>query len=66
MFALGAADLFFAGYSMGTTQYLLLLSEMPAYNAKVRAGFLMGPTAFAGNMTLEPVLRLADHAEAIK
>lgn len=51
---------------MGTTQYLIMLSDLPEYNDKVKAGFLFGPTAFAGNISLEPVLRLADHADGIK
>ncbi len=34
---------------MGTTQYLVLLSERPEFNAKVRAGFLLGPVAFLQN-----------------
>ena len=41
--ATGQPDMFFAGFSMGTTQYLILLSEMPEYNDKIRAGFLLGP-----------------------
>ena len=28
----------FIGYSMGTTQYLMLLSEKPEYNSKIRSG----------------------------
>lgn len=41
-----APDLFFVGYSMGATQYLILLSELPEYNTKIKAGYLMGPPAF--------------------
>ena len=58
-------QLYFAGYSMGTTQYLVLLSERPDYNAKIRAGFLMGPTALVGNAT-NPLAKLADQAELIQ
>jgi lysosomal acid lipase/cholesteryl ester hydrolase len=47
----GAKDIFFVGYSMGTTQYLILLSQLPEYNDKIKAGFLLGPTAFGGNTT---------------
>ena len=35
----------FIGYSMGTTQYLIFLSEVPEYNHKIKAGYLLGPTA---------------------
>ncbi len=59
------SSLYFVGYSMGTTQYLILLSELPEYNRKVKAGFLLGPTAFGGNAT-NPLIRLADQAELIQ
>ena len=38
-----AKKLFFAGYSMATAQYVMLLSEKPEYNAKIKAGILLGP-----------------------
>lgn len=38
-----AKNVFFAGYSMATAQYLMLLSEKPEYNNKIKAGFLLGP-----------------------
>lgn len=54
-----AEQIYFIGYSMGTTQYLILLSERPEYNDKIKMGFLLGPTAFGGNGTqfLRPVAR---------
>ena len=36
-------SLYFVGYSMATAQYLMLLSEKPEYNSKIKAGFLLGP-----------------------
>ena len=36
-------NLYFAGYSMATAQYLILLSEKPEYNRKIKGGFLLGP-----------------------
>ena len=33
----------FVGYSMATAQYLMLLSEKPEYNNKIKGGFLLGP-----------------------
>lgn len=36
-------DLFLVGYSMGTSQYFVLLSELPEYNQKIKAGFMMAP-----------------------
>ena len=62
----GHPDLHFAGYSMGTTHYLILLSERPEYNAKIRSGHLLGPTAFGGNGTNPFIAPLAGHAEVIR
>ena len=36
--ATGYEDMHFVGYSMGTTQYLILLAEKPEYNQAIRAG----------------------------
>lgn len=63
--ATGSEDLFFVGYSMGTTQYLIMLAELPEYNDKFRAGFLLGPTAFGARAT-NPLVSLSDLAEDIK
>ncbi len=46
--ATGASDLFFVGFSMGSTQYFAFLSELPEYNDKIRAGFTMAPAVYAG------------------
>lgn len=58
-------DLFFVGYSMATTQYLVLLSELPEYNKKIRAGFLLGPCAILANAT-NPLVKMANQAELIQ
>ncbi len=57
----GFDDVFFGGYSMGTTQYLVLLAERPEYNAKIRAGFLMAPAAYMINAE-SPIFEAADQA----
>ena len=57
-------SMFFVGYSMGTTQYLILLSEKPEYNAKIKAGFLLAPTAYGGHAT-NPMTVASPYAEAI-
>ena len=49
---------------MGTTQYLILLSEKPEYNEKIRAGILLGPTAFGGHAT-NPMVVASPYAEMI-
>ena len=41
----GQEELLFVGYSMGTSQYLLLLSERPEYNDKIKAAYLMAPVS---------------------
>ena len=59
----GNSDLFFVGYSMGTTQYMVFLSEKPEYNDKIRAGFLLAPPVFMGNAfagILEALSPIAD------
>ena len=41
----GYKQIQFIGYSMGTTQYFIFLSEFPEYNSKIKTGYLLGPTA---------------------
>ncbi len=50
-------SLSFVGYSLGTTQYLILLSELPEYNDRIKVGYLMGPAAYMGNAS-NPVIGL--------
>ena len=38
-----STEVIFVGYSMATAQYLMLLSEKPEYNKKIKGGFLLGP-----------------------
>ncbi len=61
----GAEQVYFIGYSMATTQYLILLAEVPEYNEQIKAGFLLGPTAYVGNAT-NPMVKLADQAELVQ
>jgi len=42
---------YYVGYSMGTTQYMILLSERPDYNAKIKAGFLIAPAGVVNDST---------------
>ena len=42
----GFSSVHYIGYSMGTAQYLVLLSELPEYNSKIKSGHLMAPVAF--------------------
>ncbi|XP_063604849.1 lipase 3-like [Penaeus indicus] len=45
----GARDLFYVGFSMGTTVFFAMLSEHPEYNAKIRAMAALAPVAHQGN-----------------
>ncbi|XP_017023200.1 lipase 3 [Drosophila kikkawai] len=40
------ASLQYAGHSQGTTVYLVLLTERPEYNKKIKSGHLLAPCAF--------------------
>ena len=42
-------DLYFVSFSMGSTHYFMMLSELPEYNAKIKAGFALGPAVFIGD-----------------
>ena len=61
----GFADLFFVGYSMGTTRYFAMLSERPEYNNKIKAGFLMGPASSMTNAD-SPIFDFAEQAEDLQ
>ncbi|XP_047477840.1 lipase 3-like [Penaeus chinensis] len=45
----GARDLFYVGFSMGTTVFFAMLSEHPEYNDKIRAMAALAPVAHQGN-----------------
>lgn len=61
----GFDDLFFIGYSMGGTQYFAFLSDMPEYNEKIKAAFMLAPAVFMGN-AFNPVLLLSPVAELLE
>ncbi|XP_068148595.1 lipase 3 [Drosophila tropicalis] len=42
----GYKQLHYAGHSQGTTVYLVMLTERPEYNAKIKSGHLLAPCAF--------------------
>ena len=42
-------DLYYIGYSMGTSHYFMLLSEKPQYNEKIKAGIMIGPAIYLDN-----------------
>ncbi|ODM93978.1 Lipase 3 [Orchesella cincta] len=46
----GTSKIFYIGYSMGTTQYFIALSELAGLNDKIAAGFLLAPVAYMGHL----------------
>lgn len=52
----GNEKMLYIGYSMGTTVYFITLSEMPQYNNRIIAGFMLSPVAFNGHSN--SILRL--------
>ena len=54
-------DIYYVGYSMGTSHYFIMLSELPEYNNKIKAGFVMGPAVFVGNPMLKMGKPLYDY-----
>lgn len=48
--ATGEQQVQYVGHSQGTTVYLVMMSEKPAYNDKIKSAHLLGPAAYMGNM----------------
>ncbi|XP_013106551.2 lipase 3 [Stomoxys calcitrans] len=46
----GEKQLHYVGHSQGTTVYLVMMSELPSYNNKIKSAHLLGPAAYMGNM----------------
>ncbi|TMW54873.1 hypothetical protein DOY81_000106 [Sarcophaga bullata] len=46
----GENQLQYVGHSQGTTVYLVMMSEKPKYNEKIKSAHLLGPAAYMGNM----------------
>jgi len=42
-------SVYYAGHSMGTTQYVVMLSQRPEYNNKIKIGALLAPPVFMGH-----------------
>merc|ERR1719427_644011 len=39
-------SVYYAGHSMGTTQYFVMLSQRPEYNTKIKVGAMMAPPVY--------------------
>lgn len=57
----GADDLFYVGFSMGTTNFFAMMSERPEYNEKVRVMAALAPVAFMDHMK-SPIRELAPYS----
>ncbi|KAG7201061.1 hypothetical protein KM043_017607 [Ampulex compressa] len=53
-------ELYYIGYSQGTTSFYVMLSERPEYNAKIRGMISMAPIAFLANQR-SPLLKCVVH-----
>lgn len=54
----GQPSVHFAGYSQGTTIFMMLLAKLPSYNQKIRTSHLLGPGVFLCHIRSPPT-RLA-------
>ncbi|CAA9999153.1 unnamed protein product, partial [Nesidiocoris tenuis] len=54
----GFESLLYVGHSMGTSAFLVLLSERPEYNKKVRAAALLAPVAYSIRESKLPAIKL--------
>ncbi|KAK8733259.1 hypothetical protein OTU49_006552, partial [Cherax quadricarinatus] len=57
----GAQDLYYIGWSMGTTVFWAMMSERPEYNQKVRAMAAMAPVAYT-DQAQGPLIELAPYS----
>ncbi|KAB7502406.1 Lipase 3 [Armadillidium nasatum] len=57
----GNTEVYYVGFSMGTTIFFALMSEKPQYAAKIKAAALMGPVAYVENIK-GPLRLLADYS----
>lgn len=55
----GQAKLHYVGHSMGTTAYLVMISERPTYGSKILSSQLLAPAAYMHNVKSPYVIWLA-------
>lgn len=55
----GQRKLHYVGHSMGTTVYLVMISELPSYNALITSSQLLAPAAYMHNVRSPYVIWLA-------
>jgi pimeloyl-ACP methyl ester carboxylesterase len=47
----GNQKMFYAGHSMGTTQYFIAMSQRPELNSQIETAFLLAPIAYMFHAT---------------
>lgn len=60
----GREDLYYVGWSMGTTTFFAMMSELPEYNNKVRAMAALAPAAYL-NYAHGPLVELAPYSSEL-
>lgn len=58
-------SLHYVGYSMGGTNFFIMLSSMPEYNEKVSNAYLIAPATFLGNAQSQLMHQIASNAALI-
>ncbi|XP_011684498.1 PREDICTED: lipase 3-like [Wasmannia auropunctata] len=58
LYTTGHERLYYVGHSEGSTQFLVMASEMPEYNSKIILMIGLAPAAFSGNLR-GPIRKLA-------
>ncbi|XP_059483957.1 uncharacterized protein LOC132201648 [Neocloeon triangulifer] len=61
----GETQLVYMGHSMGTTQFFVMVSERPEYNAKIRQMHALAPVAFMGGVR-SPLALLAPFVDQLE
>ena len=63
----GQEKIFYLGHSMGSTEFLVTMSEQPEWQDKLYAGFLFAPPAWMGHMnnTLSSIAQFVDEVDAL-
>lgn len=61
----GVDQVHFVGHSMGATQLVVFLSELPEYNDKIAGAYLMGPAVYMTNVN-NPITIIASWGETLE
>lgn len=59
------ASLHYVGYSMGGTNFFIMLSSVPEYNGKISSAYLIAPAVYLGNAQSALMHQIASNAAII-